>query len=159
MCIISIMDIKEPIIHKFAYIHAIFFIRYLRERMQSISNSIPQSYIKVSFNNSPRTTVTNTQNVQLIKRKVCRLIWSKVRRNKHLSGRNRRTQKRKLRADGFHRSIELDSILCICHVPPHYGIMCHCATAGSLPFSLSNDLTAPAVTLLSRTPRISYVES
>lgn len=37
--------------------------------MQSISNSIPQSYIKVSFNNSPRTTVTNTQNVQLIKRK------------------------------------------------------------------------------------------
>lgn len=55
--------------HKFAYMHAIFFIRYLHERMQSISNSIPQSYIKVSFNNSPRTTVTNTQNVQLIKRK------------------------------------------------------------------------------------------
>lgn len=46
------------------------------------------------------------------------------------------------------------SIRRICHVPPHYGIMCHCATgthslpASSFPlrFSLFNDSAMPAAT-------------
>lgn len=70
MCIIFIMDITEPIYPQIC-IHTRDIFHSISPRTNAIDIQFhpPQSYIKVSFNNSPRTTVTNTQNVQLIKRK------------------------------------------------------------------------------------------
>jgi hypothetical protein len=45
-----------------------------------------------------------------------------------------------------------DSIRCICHVPPYYGIMCHCATAAP-PLSLSlSHAPSPSPSCASKSP-------